>query len=408
VPVLAWPYGQHNAVAGGVAREAGFSVTLGVEGTDVRREDFARGHLPRIMVTRGMAVGAKGTAWLYPVRPPVRAAQADLDAVYHIDPAIFRARVDRLVAKIRRAGANTVFLQALADPAGDGFYREAYFMNHQLPVRADIWSMVAHKFRHAGIRVWIRAPVLNITWEWERHPEWRIPFRRKRGVDGVAPWYFRVSPDIPEARRAAVDFFTDIAVYLPVEGVLFDDDAFMLEGERLRRNRSSSPAAKSEAIRSLVAEVQAAVLAWRPDCEFGRNIYAPAAEAEGVHPKFSQDLSQYLPDYDLTVVMAYARMEGHGEDAAKWSRKLAARLDRMTRQYVRREGGLPPVMLKFQAYDWSEEEWVPPGEISAGIRAAIEENIPHVGVYPVLPEEGDLPEGVLKGIPPRSERDANP
>ena len=186
--------------------------------------------------------------------------------MYHPDPAIFRTRVDRAVAKIRAAGANTVFLQGLADPAGDGYFQEAYFMNHQAPVRADIWSMVAHKFRHAGIRVWIRAPVMNLSWEWERHPEWRIPFRRKRGGKGIEPWYFRVSPDIPEARRAAVDFFTDIAVYLPVEGVLFDDDAYMLEGERLRRNRSASPAAKSEAIRSLVAEVQAAVLAWRPGC----------------------------------------------------------------------------------------------------------------------------------------------
>lgn len=408
VPVLAWPYGEHNAMTEGVAREEGFSVTLGVEGTDLRREDFARGHLPRIMVTRGMAVGAKGTAWAYPVRPPVRAAQVDLDAVYHTDPSIFRARVDRVVAKIRAAGANTVFLQALADPAGDGYFQEAYFMNHQAPVRADIWSMVAHKFRHAGIRVWIRAPVMNLSWEWERHPEWRIPFRRKRGGEGIEPWYFRVSPDIPEARRAVVDFFTDIAVYLPVEGVLFDDDAYMLEGERLRRNRSASPAAKSEAIRSLVAEVQAAVLAWRPGCEFGRNIYAPVAERDGVHPKYSQDLSQYLSDYDMTVVMAYARMEGHGDDVAKWTRKLAGRLERKAKGYARREGGLPPVMLKFQAYDWEKEEWVPPGEISAGIRAALEENIPHIGVYPVLPEEGDLPEGVLKGIPPPSERNAKP
>jgi biofilm PGA synthesis lipoprotein PgaB len=408
VPALAWPYGEHNAVANGVAREEGFSVTLGVEETDVRREDFARGHFPRVMVVRGMTVGGKGTAWLYPARPPVRAAQADLDAVYHPDPAVFRARVDRLVAKVRAAGANTVFLQALADPAGDGDYQEAYFMNHQVPVRADIWSMVAHKFLHAGIRVWIRAPVMNLSWEWDRHPEWRIPFRRKRGGPGPEPWYFRLSPDIPEAQRAAVDFFTDIAVYLPVDGVLFDDDAYMLEGERLRRNRSASPAAKSEVIRALVREAQAAVLAWRPKCAFGRNLYAPAAEQDGVHPKFSQDLSQYLSDYDLTVVMAYARMEGHREDPAKWTRKLAARLERKAKGHVRREGGLVPVMLKFQAYDWEEEEWIPAGETSGEIRAAMEENIFHVGVYPVLPEEGELPEGILKGIPTRSERDAKP
>ncbi len=407
--VLAWPYGEYNAMARELARQEGFAVTLGLEGTDVRPEDFARGHLPRIMVTREMNLGARNLTWLSPPRHPVRAAQADLDAVYDPDPAIFRGRVDRLVDKIRTAGANTVFLQALADPAGDGFYREAYFMNHQLPVRADIWSMVAHKFRHAGIHVWLRVPVMNLSWEWERHPEWRIPFRPKRRAPVPEPWHFRVSPVHPEARQAALDFFSDIAVYLPVEGILFDDDAYLGEGERLRRNRPSTPGAKSEAIRNLIEEVKAAVLAWRPNSAFGRNLYAPVAERDGVHPNFSQDLSQFLSDYDLTVVMAYARMEGHEKDAATWIRKLAERVERKAGSYALREGGLPPVMLKFQAYDWKKKEWVPPSETAAGIRAAVEANIPHIGVYPVLPEEGELPEGILKGArPPGSERYEEP
>lgn len=409
VGVLAWPYGEYNGMARELARQEGFSVTLGLEGTDVRPGDFARGHLPRIMVTREMNPGARNLAWLYPLRHPIRAVQADLDAVYDPDPAIFRGRVDHLVQKIRAAGANTVFLQALADPAGDGFFREAYFMNHQLPVRADIWSMVAHKFRSAGIRVWLRAPVMNLSWEWERHPEWRIPFRPKRRAAGPEPWHFRVSPDLPEARQAALDFFSDIAVYLPVDGILFDDDAYLAEGEQLRGDRPSTPGAKSEAIRNLIEEVKAAVLTWRPNTAFGRNLYAPVAQRDGVHPKFSQDLSQFLSDYDLTVVMAYARMEGHEKDAAAWTRKLAGRVERKAGAYALREGGLPPVMLKFQVYDWKKKEWVPPSETAAGIRAAVESNVPHVGVYPVLPEEGELPEGILKGAPPPgSERYTEP
>jgi biofilm PGA synthesis lipoprotein PgaB len=409
VGVLAWPYGEHNAMARELARQEGFAVTLGLEGTDVRPEDFARGHLPRVMVTGEMNPGAGNLAWLYPPGPPVRAAQADLDAVYDPDPAIFRGRVDRLVDKIRAAGANTVFLQGLADPAGDGFFREAYFMNHQLPARADIWSMVAHKFRHAGIRVWLWAPVMNLSWEWERHPEWRIPIRPKDGAAVPMPWYFRVSPDHPEARQAVLDFYSDIAVYLPVEGILFDDDAYMSEEELLRRNRPSTPCAKSEAIRSLIEEVKAAVLAWRPHSAFGRNLYAPVAEREGVHPNFSQDLSQFLSDYDLTVVMAYARMEGHEKDAGTWIRNLAERVERKASSYALREGGLPPVMLKFQAYDWKKKEWVPPCETAAEIGAANEANVPHVGVYPVMPGEGDLPEGILQGARlPGSERYAEP
>jgi hypothetical protein len=66
-------------------------------------------------------------------------------------------------------------------------------------------------------------------------------------------------------------------------------------------------------------------------------------------------------------------------------------------------------MLKFQAFDWRTGEWVPAAEILAAIRAAAEAKIPNVGVYPVLPEEGELPEVILKGTsPPGSEGHAKP
>jgi biofilm PGA synthesis lipoprotein PgaB len=319
----------------------------------------------------------------------------DLDAVYDPDPAVFVNKVNEVVEKVGRMGATHVFLQACPDPDGSGFYRAAWFQNHQVPVRADIWSMVAHKFRHAGMRVWIRAPSMNLTWEWERHPEWRIPFRKRKGGKEVTPWYFRLSPDLEGTRKAAIDLFTDIAVYLPIQGVLFDDDAYMLEGEKLGGSKVSTPPAKSAAMRDLIEEIKEAVLAWRPECRFGRNIYAPAVEKEGVHPGYSQDFGQFLKDYDLTVVMAYARMEGHEKDAEAWAESLARRASRKWVPQRGRELDAPPVMLKFQAYDWSKEEWVPGEELAAMVRGARRAMAVDLGVYPVLPETGDIPVGLL-------------
>ena len=395
VSVLAWPYGEHNAVSRGIAAEAGFRVTLGLHGIDARPEDLRGGLLPRVMVVRGARIGGKDPGWLYPSRMPVRAAQVDLDGVYDPDPEVFSRKVDRMVEKVRGLGATHVFLQACPDPHGSAFFREAWFENHQVPVRADIWSMVANRCSHAGLRVWIRAPSMNLSWEWAKHADWRIPFRRKKGGKEFTPWYFRLSPDIPEARAAAVDFFTDIAVYLPIEGVLFDDDAYMLAGERLKGSRSSSAREKSEAMRGLIEEIKAAVLAWRPECLFARNLYAPAVEKDGAHPDFSQDLEQFLRDYDLTVVMAYARMEGRRKDADRWVESMARKVVKRWSPPKGRELEAPPVMFKLQAYDWEEEEWVPPEELNGIVAAARRAMMLDLGVYPVLPDEGNIPKGLL-------------
>ena len=395
VSVLAWPYGEKNAAARRIASEEGFAVTLGLDDVPAFAGDIAAGYLPRVMMYRGTRIEGKGLGWLFPSRLPVRAAQVDLDDVYDPDPEVFRRKVDKLVEKVQGLGATHVFLQACPDPDGSGFFRAAWFQNHQVPVRADTWSMAAHKFLRKGIRVWIRAPSMNLTWEWEKHPDWRIPFRKKKDGKLATPWYFRLSPDLEGARRAAIDFFTDMAVYLPIQGVLFDDDAYMLRNERLRGSGVSTPEAKSEAMREFLEQIKSAVLAWRPNCVFGRNIYARPMERDGVHPDFSQDFEQYLRDYDLTVVMAYARMEGHEKDAAEWVESLARRAIRKWIPPKGRESEAPPVMLKFQAYDWKAEKWVPAEELASMVKGARRAMAVDLGVYPVLPDEGDIPTGLL-------------
>ncbi len=135
--------------------------------------------------------------------------------------------------------------------------------------------------------------------------------------------------------------------------MLFDDDAFMLPNEKLRESGTTDPRAKSDAIRQMIDEIMRTVRAWRPEAEFGRNIYALAAEHDGLYPMFAQDLDEYLRDYDLTVVMAYAHMEQHGDDSGPWVHRLVGKvLGRW------RAGGRAPVLFKLQA----------PTELSPGDR----------------------------------------
>lgn len=393
VSVYAWPYGEHNEMVRALAAQAGFDWTLALGARAVDQEDLRLRTLPRVMVTGKIRFDDQFSKWLYTGLGEVRAAQVDLDPIFDTDETRFRRNLEAVVARVRSAGATHVILQACPDLKGDARFREAWFMNHQIPVKADIWSMAAAKLHHAGLKVWVRAPVLNLPWVWKQHRDWRI--KRRRSIrPRNKPWYFRISPDLPEARRAALDFYADLAVYLPIDGVLFDDDAYMLPNEALRQSGVTDSSAKSDAMREMIEEIMRTVRAWRPLAKFGRNIYAPAVEHQGVYPMFSQDLDQYLRDYDLTVVMAYAHMEGHGDDAPRWIHRLVGKtLQRWTR------GGPAPVLFKLQAYDWASRRWLKEDALLRQALEARRAGAVNLGVYPVSPNEGPLPEGLLSVLP---------
>src|SRR4030065_2525706 len=88
-------------------------------------------------------------------------------------------------------------------------------------------------------------------------------------------------------------------------------------------------------------------------------------------------------------------MEGNIKDAEAGADSLAPRASRKWVPQKGRELDAPPVMLKFQAYDWSKEAWVPGEELAAMVRGARRAMAVDLGVYPVLAETGDIPVGLL-------------
>ena len=91
----------------------------------------------------------------------MRVAHVDLDYVYDPDPARTDANLGKLVQRIADLGINTVFLQAFADPKGDGNIHELYFPNRHLPMRADLFNRVAWQLRsRGGVAVYAWMPVL--------------------------------------------------------------------------------------------------------------------------------------------------------------------------------------------------------------------------------------------------------
>jgi biofilm PGA synthesis lipoprotein PgaB len=400
--VLVWPYGEHNEMSRGIATQAGFTTMLALGWREVSAADLQSGCLPRIMVTHNMDFTHGSITWLRPPPKPIRAARVDLDAIFDPDPAVYARHLDAMVARVKSLGVTHVFLQACPDPARDGRFAKTWFMNHQIPVRADVWSMVAARLAQARIKVWIRSPSMNLAWIWEQHPEWRIPFDRPRNSKEPTPWYFRVSPDLPEAHRKAIDFYTDLAVYLPISGVLFDDDAFMLPGERLNTSHSAAPADKEAAIDSLLGDVAAAVRAWRPECKFGRVVHAPVVERNGIDPSTSQDFARVLSANDLTVVVIDPRAQGHARDAARWTGDLARRARARWKPAPGHEGDPAPEIFQLEAYDAGAGRPVSAKELAAEAAAARKSGIASLGVFPIDLDRSEIPDRLLEGLPPES------
>lgn len=402
--VLAWPFGVHNEMARGLAARAGFEATLSLAGRAVSPEDLRLGCLPRVMMTRRLDLTAPDR-WL-DARAPVRAAQVDLDALWDPDESVFRARLDQAVARATALGATHVILPACPDPRDDGRVLRSWAMNHQLPVLADVWSMAAAKFVAARFRVWLRAPSMNLTWAWERHPEWRIAGDGRRGR--AMPWGTRLSPDVPGVRQAAADFFTDLAVYLPIDGVVFDDDAVLLEREQLALDGPRDPATRAAAIRGLIEHCKRAVRAWRPDCRFARVVPEGAVERAGVDPRSAVDFDECLARDELVVVAAAAGTRGGPPSAAaveRAAKRTTARW-RATGAAGPPRTGAPPVLLMLPAYDRARHGWVPAAAQQAMADAALRAGMVHLGTAPIA-ARGELPIGLLDdGLEPADARTA--
>ncbi len=394
--VLVWPYGFHNEMARAQAALAGFSVTLTLEPREVTAADLASGDLPRVLVTRDLPISDSTLSWLRPPPQPVRAVQVDLDAVWDPDETRFRARLENAVTRARALGATHVVLPACADPRRDGHLVRSFAMNHQLPVLADVWSMAAARFAAAGLRVWVRAPSMNLTWAWERNPPWRVA---AGGWGRPTPrWGTRLSPDLPEARQAAVDLLTDLAVYLPIDGVLFDDDATMAAHERLAHHGSRDPSVKSVAIRGLLEECKNAVRAWRPECRFARTLPPRVLEWRGVSPEHAIDLEDSWTHDELAVVPlpvpgGLLALTGIPESETERFARNA-----VSRWLAAGRTGAAPVLFLVPAHEPRSKRGLSAARQQALAAAARRGGLMHAGSGPIT-SEGELPIGLLERRP---------
>jgi biofilm PGA synthesis lipoprotein PgaB len=402
---LAWPYGKYNEICLGIAEQEGISITFTL--------DEGLGRLDQLQaVNRLMVVNpvTEGTPFIREfieqvkkagtMRKRIRGAQVDLDLIYdsgsqeRTDQNLGRL-IDRLVAM----GVNTVFLQAFSDFEGAGNIKSVYFANRVLPVKADIFSHAAHQLMIRDMTVYAWMPTLSIVFPDDSWNEtWRVREKEEGQIRVSRSWYQRLTPFSDEVRNRVRLLYEDLAAHAQIEGILFQDDAYLTEEEdyhplalknyeaafdqdvtsinfkeeHLLRKRWARY--KTEVLIDFTNNLAEGVKKYRPSAKFARNLYAPLMTHPDSELWFAQNYELFLQNYDQVVVMAYERLEGV-EAPMRWYKALVERARNLP-------AGLEKSVFKVQSYDWETEAWLEDEIIIKGIRQILAAGGQHVAYYP--------------------------
>jgi len=369
--VWVWPYGAADGTSLAVVGEHGYEMALTLD--DGLDDSNKLMNSPRFLVDSDPD-GEHFASSIVSVqaKAPLRVLHVDLDHVYDPDPVQQAHNLDVLVQRVVDMGSVTVFLQAYADPKGDGLVQSLYFPNRHLPMRADLFNRVAwqlHTRARASVFAWM--PVLSFDLD----PKLPRVTRWDPETGKVSPdpdQYQRLSPFDPKVRQMIGEIYQDLASTgnSAIDGVLYHDDALLSDFE------DASPAAlkayaanglpssiaalradpavlqrwtrfKSRYLIDFTNELTAKFRAIRgPQIQTARNLFAEPMLNPGSETWFAQNLDDFLQTYDWTAPMAMPLMEGETlKNSNAW-------LERLVATVKARPGALEKTVFELQAKDW--------------------------------------------------------
>ncbi|SFR07251.1 biofilm PGA synthesis lipoprotein PgaB [Enterobacter sp. kpr-6] len=368
-----WPYGAANGTTLRLARNHGYELAFTLNPGLANAANLD--DVPRILITDNPSL-RNFASQIAQVREPqtMRVMHIDLDYVYDKDPVQQRKNIDALIQRVYDMRVSHVFLQAYADPKGDGNVHELYFPNRWLPMRADLFNFVSWQLQtRGGVYVYAWMPVL--AFDFDNSLTRVTAWSPENGRAAVQPQqYKRLSPWDPVARSRINDIYEDLARSATFQGILYHDDAFLSDFEdaspgAMRAYKAagfpdsiaqihSNPQTfaqwtrfKSRALIAFTQQLTQTVRAVRgPQVLTARNIYAmPVLEPQS-EAWFAQNLDDFLNTYNWTAPMAMPLMEKVSTDEAN------AWLDKLVESVARRPGALEKTVFELQARDWRQQE----------------------------------------------------
>ncbi|OTG90307.1 poly-beta-1,6-N-acetyl-D-glucosamine N-deacetylase PgaB [Acinetobacter sp. ANC 3813] len=322
----------------------------------------------------------------------MRIMHIDLDYVFDRDKKQQERNIQALIQRIQTIAPNTVFLQAFADPDGNGSADQVYFKNRHIPVRENIFARVLQDIRkHTAVtNIYAWMPLLA----WEFPSKYNIPYvqtkAKKKG-------YVRISPFDRTNLQYSTEIFLDLIQQHRLEGILYHDDITLSDFEDSNPKAMTVYEAWGFPAQKMIAQpnhaqqlalsqhktayldqaaqsVSSILKQQQPQLRFARNMYAEAVLNPASEKWFSQSNASTYKHYDYNAIMAMPYME-KAENHREFYLKLIA-------QAKKYDPDLSRTIFELQVTDWHHQTQISDAELQDTISLLKQHGVRHIGYYP--------------------------
>lgn len=242
---------------------------------------------------------------------------------------------------------NAVFVHAFVKVNADGAFGAAYFNNSVLPVRADIMNPLVKELSARDIAVYAIMPVLSFALpETDSNKAMMVMSERLGEVRPSVSWRYRLSPFNTNSISLITQIYSDLASNVPLNGIVFGDDAYLTDTEDLNQDalnvysnklginkfvfseldpvqRNALADLRSEQIDLLCKTIMISVKEKQPQMQFIRTLYATAVNHPPSEEWLAQNYKTALQIYNRVLVLADPELE-NARSRGSWIRNLCA------------------------------------------------------------------------------------
>lgn len=372
--VIVWPYGAMNRDVIQIAESLGLKLSFSLYDYHVASPKDL-GNLGRFIIYHDptpVQIESQIAEAVIPKPQVERAIQVDLDYIYDPDPAQVNRNLSKLLDRIKAMKIRSVYLQAYADPDGDGTASELYFPNHYLPMRADLFNRVAWQLTtRADVVVYAWLPLLAFDLpNTSLQHRLAVKVYGKNGKVHLSPHDFRrLSPFLPKSLQIVKGIYKDLVINTPsIRGILISDDAYLTADEDASSCEPQarwpngayitkchlSPRQKTNALIDFSHQAVAVMKQYNNLSNHffvTRNLYARVVMDPSSEARFSQALGPFLANYHQVALMAMPYLDETKKPPMKWLNQLAAKV-------ALYPYGLRKVVFELQARDWKKQKWI--------------------------------------------------